>query len=91
MSGANGWTDPHNNGTYTLIGETADLFELSRLTGDGKYTDLINFAFGSSGSGCSVKPARRAKFTASATQERTFAISTTYTAQKRDAILSMLT
>ena len=55
VSGANGWTDPHNNGTYTLIGETAELFELSRLTGDGKYTDLINFAFGSSESGCSVQ------------------------------------
>ena len=55
VTGANGWTDPHNNGTYALIGETSELFELSRLTGDGKYTDLINLAFSSSGSGCAVQ------------------------------------
>ena len=55
VNGVGGWTGPHNNGTYTLIAETAKLIELSRLTGDGKYTDLINFAFEASGSGCSVK------------------------------------
>jgi hypothetical protein len=37
------WFDPHNNGTYTLLSKTTELFELSRTTGDGKYTDLINF------------------------------------------------
>ncbi len=41
------WRDPHNNGTYTLISDTVDLFQVSRLTGDGKYTDKINFVFGS--------------------------------------------
>ena len=40
------WFDPHNNGTYTLLSKTTELFELSRTTGDGKYTDLINFVFG---------------------------------------------
>jgi hypothetical protein len=40
------WSDPHNNGTYTLISETVELFQIQRVTGDGKYTDLINFVFG---------------------------------------------
>lgn len=43
------WSDPHNNGTYTLLSQSTSLFELSRLTGDGKYTDLINFEFNLSG------------------------------------------
>jgi len=43
------WRDPHNNGTYTLLTQSnpnPDLFTLQRVTGDGKYTDLINFVFG---------------------------------------------
>ena len=40
------WRDPHNNGTYTLLTQTTELFTLKRVTGDGKYTDLINFVFG---------------------------------------------
>lgn len=40
------WRDPHNNGTYTIVKESVDLFQVSRITGDGKYTDLINFNFG---------------------------------------------
>ncbi len=40
------WSDPHNNGTYAVISEELELFQLSRTTGDGKYTDLINFVFG---------------------------------------------
>ena len=39
------WTDPHNNGTYSIIDANKALFQLSRLTGDEKYTDLINFSF----------------------------------------------
>ena len=39
------WHDPHNNGSYAFIGKSNDLFQLSRLTGDGKYTDKINFVF----------------------------------------------
>ena len=40
------WIDPHNNGTYAIISEELELFQISRTTGDGKYTDLINFVFG---------------------------------------------
>jgi hypothetical protein len=39
------WTDPHNNGTYSVMSETKNRLELSRLTGDGAYTDLMIFAF----------------------------------------------
>ena len=40
------WQDPHNNGTYSLLSETTELFQIQRVTGDEKYTDLINFVFG---------------------------------------------
>jgi hypothetical protein len=42
------WRDPHNNGTYTLISSENGLpatWQFKRVTGDGKYTDLINFDF----------------------------------------------
>lgn len=49
------WYDPHNNGTYTFVSKNDPaLFQLSRLTGDKKYTDLINFSFEDAGSGCNV-------------------------------------
>lgn len=49
------WHDPHNNGTYTMIKKEASLFQLSRLTGDKKYVDLINFSFSdNAGGGCDV-------------------------------------
>ena len=42
------WTDPHNGGNYTLLDDPAGLpatWKFSRVTGDGKYTDLLNYAF----------------------------------------------
>ncbi|CAK9014591.1 Uncharacterized protein SCF082_LOCUS12385 [Durusdinium trenchii] len=43
--GLNGWVDPHNKGTYTLLGEEAHgghkVIMLQRLTGNKKYTDKI--------------------------------------------------
>mmetsp|Transcript_2276 Transcript_2276/g.2575 ORF Transcript_2276/g.2575 Transcript_2276/m.2575 type:complete len:215 (+) Transcript_2276:120-764(+) len=47
--GVNGWTDPHNHGTYTLLNQVENQEENmtqitgSRLTGDGKYTDIFIF------------------------------------------------
>jgi len=53
VSGANGWLDAHNNGTYRLLAESANALALERLTGDGKYTDKLNFVFSHQGaSGC---------------------------------------
>ena len=40
-----GWTDPHNNGTYSILSAADDLYQLQRLTGNEKYTDKINFGF----------------------------------------------
>jgi len=42
------WTDPHNRGTYTQLSSSRIspnhmLVKGSRLTGDGKYTDLFTF------------------------------------------------
>mmetsp|Transcript_1540 Transcript_1540/g.2709 ORF Transcript_1540/g.2709 Transcript_1540/m.2709 type:complete len:168 (-) Transcript_1540:263-766(-) len=51
------WTDPHNNGTYSILADPAGLpatWQLQRITGDQKYTDLINFVFSENGSGCQL-------------------------------------
>lgn len=42
------WIDPHNRGTYTQLSSSRNssnhiLVKGSRLTGDGKYTDLFTF------------------------------------------------
>ena len=44
------WSDPHNNGTYTLLADSNPTglpatWQMQRVTGDQKYTDLINFVF----------------------------------------------
>lgn len=42
------WVDPHNAGTYTLEGvdgEDDNTFQVSRLTGDGKFTDKLRLQF----------------------------------------------
>eukprot|EP00301_Raphidiophrys_heterophryoidea_P026512 c9174_g1_i1.p1 GENE.c9174_g1_i1~~c9174_g1_i1.p1 ORF type:complete len:173 (-),score=34.15 c9174_g1_i1:111-629(-) len=50
----NGWYDPHNNGTYTIVSATNVTIEATRLTGDGKYTDRMLFTMSNAGAGCSV-------------------------------------
>ena len=46
VNGTNGWCDPHNNGTYALVGEpTASDLSLTRRTGNDKYTDKLNILF----------------------------------------------
>jgi hypothetical protein len=58
------WNDPHNNGTYAAIATPADgTWETSRVTGDLKYTDLINFDFASSESGCKVDACSQSQVT----------------------------
>jgi hypothetical protein len=50
IAGANGWADPHNGGTYTLISSNTEggTLQGSRRTGDNKYTDLFQLNFVSS-------------------------------------------
>jgi len=52
----NVWHDPHNNGTYSVLSDDSGVLELQRVTGNGKYTDKMDFTFtdSSSGSGCSL-------------------------------------
>lgn len=46
------WSDPHNNGTYTLLAQSDGKLELERMTSNGKYVDLINFVFADTETGC---------------------------------------
>mmetsp|Transcript_6461 Transcript_6461/g.8907 ORF Transcript_6461/g.8907 Transcript_6461/m.8907 type:complete len:169 (+) Transcript_6461:147-653(+) len=56
INGENGWTDPHNGGTYTLTSgsETTSVLTTQRVTGNGKYTDLQKWTLSGSGSSCEV-------------------------------------
>jgi len=45
------WVDPHNNGNYSKVSSQEGLTKGSRVTGDGKYTDLFNFNFKSMSGG----------------------------------------
>lgn len=48
------WHDPHNNGTYTVVKADETMIQLSRETGDKKFTDLMTFTFTTSADGCAV-------------------------------------
>ena len=48
------WTDPHNAGTYTILSSGSGTMQLTRKTGDGKYTDKQTFTFTANGAGCAV-------------------------------------
>ena len=54
VSAKNGWTDPHNKGTYKLLNQTDGLLSLQRQTGDKKYVDKIDISLvsGANGGGC---------------------------------------
>jgi hypothetical protein len=56
---SNKWVDPHNQGTYTLgSGPASDTrLEVSRTTGDNRYTDkmAIEFEASSSSGGCTIQ------------------------------------
>jgi hypothetical protein len=49
MDGVNGWIDPHNGGTYTVVNNVVNNEEKmsqitgSRMTSNGQYTDLFIF------------------------------------------------
>merc|ERR1719215_1213371 len=53
--GISGWKDPHNNGQYSLRKDSGKVLG-SRLTGDGLYTDLMEFDFKplDDGNGCTL-------------------------------------
>lgn len=45
VQGESGWTDPHNGGKYTDLGEKNGVSQLKRLTGDHLFIDHINFGY----------------------------------------------
>mmetsp|Transcript_8097 Transcript_8097/g.9444 ORF Transcript_8097/g.9444 Transcript_8097/m.9444 type:complete len:181 (-) Transcript_8097:268-810(-) len=56
MLRVDGWQDPHNQGTYSLLNYSSGLgkIEGSRITGDELYTDLFVFELIESGQGCQL-------------------------------------
>ena len=61
IAGKNGWVDPHNAGTYALTSSVGDVVAANHVTGNGKYTDKLQFMFENADggddcevSGCSV-------------------------------------
>ena len=58
-----GFVDPHNGGTYSVTGETADALTGQRTTGDGKYTDKFDFTFTGNGEGCEVEACSESQVT----------------------------
>jgi len=50
-----GWTDPHNGGTYSVLSADSTMIVTKRLTGNREYTDKQSFALSPSGtSGCTM-------------------------------------
>jgi hypothetical protein len=51
--GANGWTDPHNDGHYSVVASSSSLITTQRTTRRGRYTDKQTFALSpTSAGGC---------------------------------------
>jgi len=60
-SGAGGWVDPHNSGTYAVTASSSEKLEGTRVTGTrggpeigGPFTDKWSLTFATAGNGCSV-------------------------------------
>lgn len=54
VADSSNWVDPHNSGTYSLDGTSDTRLELSRMTGDGLYTDKMALEFEKTDTGCVV-------------------------------------
>jgi len=59
----NGWFDPHNGGTYSILNQQTSSIELQRVTGGGSYTDKMTFDFQADGSGCQVNACSESQVT----------------------------
>ena len=66
IAGKNGWSDPHNAGTYALESSVGDVVAATHVTGNGRYTDKLQFMFENADggddcevSGCSVSQVAR--------------------------------
>jgi len=53
-SSQDGWTDPHNEGNYSVLSADANNIKIKRRTGNNKYTDVITFALAAKGTGCTA-------------------------------------
>jgi len=56
LAGKNGWYDQHNRGTYSEVAASGSAtVSATRVTGNGKYTDKINWVLSGSGDSCSIQ------------------------------------
>jgi len=56
LAGKNGWYDQHNRGTYTEVSPQSGVtVSATRLTGNGKYTDKMNWVLSGSGNTCNIQ------------------------------------
>ena len=62
IAGENGWKDPHNGGKYSLLSTVGGL-EISRVTGNGKYTDNMSLGFKPQGAGCRLEACSESQVT----------------------------
>ena len=57
FAGENSWYDTHNRGTYALQQTQAGVtVSATRVTGNGKYTDKLNWLLSDSNGGCKIEP-----------------------------------
>jgi len=64
VKGENGWYDPHNKGTYGVVKAKHGAMTLKRVTGNKRFTDLMDFTFHStSDGGCSVEACSESQVT----------------------------
>lgn len=56
LAGKNGWYDQHNRGTYSEAAASSGVtVAATRLTGNGKYTDKINWVLSGTGDSCNIQ------------------------------------
>mmetsp|Transcript_1746 Transcript_1746/g.2609 ORF Transcript_1746/g.2609 Transcript_1746/m.2609 type:complete len:170 (+) Transcript_1746:19-528(+) len=57
------WHDPHNNGKYSILSAAESELDLSRVTGNGKYTDKQVLTFSGTGSSCTIEGCSQSQVT----------------------------
>eukprot|EP01063_Lacrimia_lanifica_P030414 TRINITY_DN482_c1_g2_i1.p2 TRINITY_DN482_c1_g2~~TRINITY_DN482_c1_g2_i1.p2 ORF type:complete len:171 (+),score=59.24 TRINITY_DN482_c1_g2_i1:65-577(+) len=56
IAGAGGWVDPHNKGTYALVGDESGVITATHATGAAPhYVDKLSFVLSAEGAGCKVE------------------------------------
>jgi len=54
VAGENGWKDPHNGGTYSMLADNGNQMTIKRVTGNRIFTDKLVLTLQDQGSSCRV-------------------------------------